>query len=91
MSAYGADGRRFESCSGWFAFSVQAVTWTDVDAGVLHRHSEFYGRGTANGRLKLLHTVVARWRNGSASDSRSDGWGFESLSGQLYVLGRTAG
>ena len=27
--------------------------------------------------------LVARWRNGSASDPRSEGWGLESLSGQI--------
>ena len=27
------------------------------------------------------HTATAQWRNGSASDSRSEGWEFESLLG----------
>ena len=27
--------------------------------------------------------LVARWRNGSASDPRSEGWGLESLSDQI--------
>ena len=30
--------------------------------------------------LDMKHTL-ASWRNGSASDSRSEGWGFESLTG----------
>ena len=29
---------------------------------------------------------VAWWRNGSASDSRSGGWVFESVCGQHFIL-----
>ena len=31
--------------------------------------------------------IMACWRNGSASDSRSEGWGFESLTGQSLFSG----
>ena len=33
---------------------------------------------------------VALWRNGSASDSRSEGWVFESLTGQHFILENVA-
>ena len=34
---------------------------------------------------------LALWRNGSASDSRSDGWAFESLWRHLVLIGRKFG
>ena len=33
---------------------------------------------------KLFKQLMGLWRNGSASDSRSDGWAFESLWPQLF-------
>ena len=36
--------------------------------------------------LSSINVLMASWRNGSASDSRSEGWVFESLRGQLILL-----
>ena len=36
----------------------------------------------------VSYACVALWRNGSASDSRSEGWVFESLWGQIVFLGK---
>ena len=34
-----------------------------------------------------IHDALAIWRNGSASDSRSEGWEFESLCGHFFHEG----
>ena len=44
-------------------------------------------KGTLYTVVYTLQHDMTSWRNGSASDSRSEGWGFDSLRGQMLTWG----
>ena len=88
VSDFESGGCGFESRRGWSRLeSVDDVAeWSNLFGGTLGAGFRHQSSGVgSNPTIIMVLPQLTNWRNGSASDSRPEGYVFESRMGQFAV------